>query len=85
MYCVYLFAPITNMQFNYVLFYAASIVRSQPNLKLASKCSPSFANELKDERAALGEKVKFHCKFAGTPIPGKPNPPKPYLYLSLYL
>lgn len=37
---------------------------------LAAKCSPSFSLEIKDQRAAIGESVKFICKFAGTPTPG---------------
>lgn len=37
----------------------------------ASKSAPSFIIELTDQRGAIGDRVNFHCKFAGTPIPGK--------------
>lgn len=38
--------------------------------------------ELKDQRAAVGESVKFICKFAGTPRPGRychPPPPNEFM------
>lgn len=38
---------------------------------LAAKSSPSFLLEIKDQRASVGESVKFICKFAGTPNPGR--------------
>lgn len=36
----------------------------------AAKSAPSFVVEIKDQRAAEGESIKFECQFSGTPMPG---------------
>lgn len=48
---------------------------------LAAKTAPSFITEIKDQRAAVGESIKFTCKFAGTPRPGIYNTIPRYMKL----
>lgn len=52
---------------------------------IAAKTAVSFKLEIKDQRAAEGESVKFVCKFAGTPRPGRYyHPPNDiFVYKSL--